>query len=163
MFLYLMRHGIAEDFDPSRHRNDSERELTAEGRDKLKKQAHGLATLDLGVELIVCSPYARARATADIARSAFKNVELIESDTLVPHAMPKVTLHGLSKLPISHAVMLVGHEPHLSALTATVLGHETLQVEMKKGALVGLELDRFEPRAGRLHFLLPPKVLRSIS
>jgi phosphohistidine phosphatase len=60
--IYLLRHGIAEDSTP-----DSERALTAEGREKLRRVLARARSADVTPSLILSSPYRRAIETAEIA------------------------------------------------------------------------------------------------
>jgi phosphohistidine phosphatase len=55
--------------------------------------------------------------------------------------------------------MIVGHEPDFSGLIRALTGGAA---EMKKGGLARIDADAIEPGAGRLIFLLPPRVLRAI-
>jgi phosphohistidine phosphatase len=54
---------------------------------------------------------------------------------------------------------MASHEPLMSSLTAYLLGCPAMQVDMKKAALVRIDLDRFgpEPR-GLLKWMLTPSV-----
>ena len=62
MQIYLLRHGIAEDGTP-----DSDRALTAEGREKLRRVLARARSADVAPTLILSSPYRRAVETADVA------------------------------------------------------------------------------------------------
>ncbi|MDP4236553.1 MAG: hypothetical protein Q8919_08920, partial [Bacteroidota bacterium] len=57
-------------------------------------------------------------------------------------------------------MMLVGHEPHLSAFGSALLGSTTPVIEMKKAAIAKFELTRLDvPRMrGQLVALFPPKI-----
>lgn len=161
MLICLLRHGIAEEFNPSRHRHDSDRALTAQGRDELTQQVAGLTRLELPIDVIVKSPYLRATETAQLASAAFGEVEMQTSEHLVPHARLKDTLAVLASIQGAEGVLLVGHEPHLSSLGALLLGDEQLSIEMQRASLLGIELARLEaPWRGVLRFLIPAKVLR---
>ena len=65
MQIYLLRHGIAEDAAPGRP--DSERALTEEGRDKLRRVLRRARSADAAPSLILSSPYRRALETAALA------------------------------------------------------------------------------------------------
>jgi phosphohistidine phosphatase len=163
--LYLMRHGIAEDFDPSAMRSDSERKLTREGKDKLNEQAKGFPALELDIGLVLSSPYTRARQTADIIMGSFsKKLSLEITDDLVPEADPQAVLEYLAARDVTVPTLCFGHEPHISTLASYVLsGDSTLAIEMKKGSLVGLQLPRLRPPfRGLLTMLVPPRALRAI-
>jgi phosphohistidine phosphatase len=60
--IYLLRHGIAENTTP-----DSERALTPEGREKLRRVLARARAADVALSLILSSPYRRAIETAEIA------------------------------------------------------------------------------------------------
>lgn len=164
--LYVMRHGIAEDFDPSSMRSDADRKLTREGKDKLQEQAEGVAKLDLDVGLILMSPLVRARQTAEIIAAALKKkIPMEVANELVPNEDPERILELLAAKNVSVPTLLFGHEPHLSTLVSIVLtGKPDAAIEMKKGMLVGLELMRLAPPfRGMLRFSLPPRVQRSLN
>ncbi|MCC6810613.1 MAG: phosphohistidine phosphatase SixA [Deltaproteobacteria bacterium] len=163
--LYLMRHGIAEDFDPASMKSDADRKLTKEGKDKLAEQAKGVRALDLDLGLLVTSPFTRARQTAEIVAGALDaKLPLEIASELVPNADPEQILEYLAAKKASAPTLLFGHEPHLSTLVSIVLsGKSEIAVEMKKGALVGLELMRLQPPfRGHLRFLIPPRALRGL-
>ena len=56
--------------------------------------------------------------------------------------------------------MLVGHEPLLSAVYAYLLGSGSVQIDVKKGSLGRVDVDRFNgaPR-GVLRWLIHPKLV----
>jgi phosphohistidine phosphatase SixA len=58
-------------------------------------------------------------------------------------------------------VLLVGHEPYLSAFIALLCaGGEPLSVTLKKGGLCRLEVERLRcGRCASLEWLLPPRLL----
>ena len=65
MQLYLLRHGIAE--DQKAGRPDSERALTSEGREKLRRVLKRARSADCVPALILSSPYRRALETSAVA------------------------------------------------------------------------------------------------
>jgi len=163
MIVYLMRHGIAEDFDPANMRADADRRLTKEGREKMVAQASGVQALNLAIDLFISSPYTRARQTAEIVTTALnKTLELAVE--LVPHAEPEAILEWLAARNVTTDVMLFGHEPHLSSLGALILsGRQDIMIDMKKGSLLGLEIPRLHaPYRGILHSLIPARSLRKM-
>src|SRR5580692_3374747 len=88
MEIYLLRHGIAEEGRAGGR--DSDRALTAEGRDKLRrvlKRAH-----DAGVRpgVILASPYKGAMETAQMAVEALEYPgEIVKTRALIPDASPQ--------------------------------------------------------------------------
>ena len=67
--LYLVRHAVAEERGPA-WPDDSQRPLTEEGAKRWRRQAAGLAALEARPDLILTSPFTRARQTADLLAAA---------------------------------------------------------------------------------------------
>jgi phosphohistidine phosphatase len=144
MEIYLLRHGIAENGRPGGR--DSDRALTAEGQEKLRrvlKRAHQ-AGVQPGV--ILASPYRRAVETAEIAAEALEyRGEIVKTQWLVPDASPQQAWNDICSRRSEPAILLASHEPLMSSLTAFLLSSLALQVDMKKGALVRVDCDNFGP------------------
>ena len=158
MQIYLLRHGIAE--DPKPGHPDSERPLTAEGRDKLRRVLRRARAADLDPSLILSSPYLRARETAAVAAEvlAYKG-EIVRTPALVPEASPFDTWEEIRKREGERAILLASHEPLMSSLAAFLLDSPALHVDMKKAALVRIDCERFGPKAsGVLKWMLTPGV-----
>src|ERR1051325_10595965 len=71
MKLYLVRHGIAEEAKDTKP--DGQRALTPEGIEKFKQAAKGFARMldeEETIAVILTSPLARARQTAEILAKA---------------------------------------------------------------------------------------------
>lgn len=166
MQLLLLRHGIAEARDPAGGREDADRVLTPEGRDKVRQVARGLRRLNVAPDLILSSPLARARQTAEIVAEVLRLSERVRfSDHLATsgaHAELIRELRGWEPAP--ETVLLVGHEPDLSELTGLLLtGRPTLEMRFKKAGLCRLTLDRIEFGPGAvLDWFVPPKILRAL-
>lgn len=162
MNIVLLRHGPAgEREDWARTgRPDAERPLTPEGRRKVKAAARGLARL-LGKapDLVVTSPRARARQTAELVAAELGS-PLAESPLLLPHRTPKSLAAWMSGLQ-EETVVLVGHEPHLSRVASWLMtGLARPVLSLKKGQALLLEAAKAEPGGARLHWSAPPRLLR---
>jgi len=72
MKLCILRHGIAAELGEDGSQVDSERKLTREGREKLKCVADALGEMEMAFDLILSSPYARARQTAEQVAARLK-------------------------------------------------------------------------------------------
>lgn len=156
MEIYLVRHGIAE--DPKIGQQDSDRALTAEGRDKTAWVAKALRREIGAVPFIVHSPYLRARETAEIFHRHFPEAELRMGQGLRPHDPPEVGLSSALEIAGKKTAMIVGHEPHLGMLASHILtGDVQASIQFKKAGVAAFEW----AGAGfsRLLFLLPPKFL----
>ena len=83
MNVYLLRHGIAEDYSVSAR--DEDRELTQEGIEKLKLASAGWKRVIGHIDRVFSSPLIRARQTAEILHQAAGVEEPIaEAPQLVP-------------------------------------------------------------------------------
>ena len=161
MNLYILRHGIA--VEPTAHgfAKDADRPLTPEGERKLLQIAKAMEALDLTFDLILSSPYLRARHTAEIVAEALKARKKLElSDNLTPGGSTKKLVELLNHLqPPPENVLLVGHEPYLSGLISLLVsGDATLAVVMKKAGLGKLTTESLKHgRCAALEWLLTPK------
>jgi len=151
--IYLLRHGIAENSTP-----DSERALTAEGREKLRRVLARARAADVAPSLILTSPYRRAVETADVAVEVLGyQGKVVKTRALVPEASPFDTWEEIRKRPDESAILLASHEPLMSSLAAFLLASPGLMVDMKKAALVRLDCERLGPEPkGVLKWMLTP-------
>ncbi|MFM2304727.1 MAG: hypothetical protein RLZZ135_2139 [Cyanobacteriota bacterium] len=167
MYLYLIRHGIAEDLDP--HNLDSIgsdelRSLTKIGRKKMAQIADRLYKSGLKFDLIVTSPLVRARQTADILIDSKLSTKLEISSALSPAGniqswLAELKLHP--EQPLTN-IAIVGHEPNLSEWAElSIFGNICHRLMLKKGGIIGLEFptDPIEIGTAQLYCLIPPKIL----
>ena len=109
--LYLVRHAIAEERGPA-WPDDSQRPLTAEGAKRWRREATGLVAIDARPDLILTSPFTRARQTADLLAAAFaKKPKVVELPALQPGVKPRDVLRALQPEGRIASLALVGHEP----------------------------------------------------
>jgi phosphohistidine phosphatase len=162
MDLYILRHGIAVEPGSPGYAKDADRPLTPEGVRKLRQVAQAMEALGLSFDLILSSPYVRARQTAECVaktlKAARKRVEL--ADSLTPGGSTKKLVELLNRLqPTPESVLLVGHEPYLSGLISLLVsGKESFTVTMKKGGLGKLSTESLQHgRCAALEWLLTPK------
>jgi phosphohistidine phosphatase len=153
---YLLRHGIAEDARSGQP--DSERALTGEGEEKLRGVLKRARAAGVELSAILSSPYRRALQTAAIAAEVLEyKGKVRETRALLPEASPYDLWEELRSLQGESAVLLASHEPLRSGTAALLLASPSLQVNMKKGALVRIDCERLgrEPR-GVLKWMLTP-------
>jgi len=157
--IWLLRHAAAEERASSGR--DADRTLTVDGHKRAREVGRGLAALEPGIALVLTSPYARARQTAEAAARALKlSGNLRESAALEPDRDPEEILDEIRAERVE-SVLLVGHEPHMGALLGRlVLGRGGHAMPMKKAAVARVEWEG--SGAGSLRALLPPKVLARI-
>jgi len=157
MELYILRHGIAEERGAG---PDADRALTDEGRRKLRSVLERAAKAKASPSLILTSPYKRALETAEMAARVLRcEKKIAHTDLLLPEAAPDTFWEEVRARRHETALLAAGHEPMLSATAAWLLGAPQIQIDLKKGALVRIDLDRFGPRPqGVLRWLLTPRL-----
>jgi phosphohistidine phosphatase len=130
--------------------------LTDKGRRDVRRVAEHLRKTKTKVDLVLTSPYVRARQTAEIAAQILR-VEIAESRHLTPSADPQKLWLELAQYA-GKTVMLAGHEPNMSALVHFLLGAE-FTIDFKKGGVVRIETDDppAEPK-GILKWMLTPRL-----
>ncbi|HVV44334.1 MAG TPA: hypothetical protein VHC72_03990, partial [Bryobacteraceae bacterium] len=115
-----------------------------------------------GVEpsLILSSPYRRAMETARIAADEFAwKGDIIRSSALTPAKSPEEVWTELRDYRKEPAVLLASHEPLLGRLVAHLLSSPALRVEMKKAAMVRIDVENSGPvPRGTLCWMLTPKL-----
>ena len=157
MFLYVLRHAIAE--DRSEAESDFARQITCPGRRKAKRVMRRARRMGVRPATILTSPLPRAAQTAAIAQRELQ----CQADPLVTESLvPYVGVADLWSEIRSHAragdVLVVGHNPQLSSLVAWTIGARQDALWLKKSGLVKLDVGAAAayPRA-ELAWLLTPK------
>lgn len=165
MVLYLVRHAIAVENGTPGY-SDEDRPLTEEGIDRMQRAARGLARLIDPPDLIASSPLLRAKQTAEILAVALQSRDgVTEWADLIPtaaanKALPQIKSQGTD----ASAVMLVGHEPHLSLLTALLMGTAPHAFAFKKGGVCALECPaKITQGSAKMLWFLTPKQLRQLA
>lgn len=155
MQVHLLRHGTAEEIPAGG--SDSERKLTPEGREEVRR-AIECACPAMAPTLILSSPYARAVETAEIAAKVVGYAgNIVRTEALVPSASPHLVWQEIRGRPDESQILLAGHEPLLSQLTAYLLNCPALHVDMRKATLVRIDIDRLAGKpCGLLKWVLPP-------
>ena len=167
MRILIIRHGVAEEAEAgsgSKAQEDALRELTKDGRRKMRKAAKGLNRIVPSVDLIASSPLARACQTAEIVASAFGGVRVVQIAALSPRKPPAQLLDWINAHPPDSTVALVGHEPHLSTFLCWILtGLQESFISLKKGSVA--LVDTSTPVAagrGKLLWVMKSSQLRKI-
>jgi phosphohistidine phosphatase len=143
MNLYLLRHAIAAERDPYKYPDDALRPLTATGSKKMIRIADALYKMGLQVDLILSSPFLRARQTAEIARKRLhlRKDRLLLIDALAPSGDPGQLIKEIQNKFMVDRLLLVGHEPDLSNLISLLLSGDTsIPVTMKKAGICCLSI-----------------------
>ncbi len=166
MRIYLVRHSNAVDPGTPGYEDDSQRPLTEKGRDKMNKIASGLKKMNLKPDLIVSSPYVRARQTAEILAKVLKyKRNIIFSDALVPMGNTDEIIGEINEKYDVDELVLVGHEPFISNLIGVLTAaNPDIAINMKNGGVCCLSVDDLHvERTAILEWLLTPKILSALS
>ena len=138
--LYVVRHGIAVGRESPVE--DAFRPLTTKGRRRFRKTAKAFSRVARKLDLILTSPLVRAVQTAEILASAAKHGEVAVLEELDPQVPVETLVEAVAmRTNGAKAVALVGHEPQLSELIAALAGVAPEELDLKKGAIVRLDMD----------------------
>jgi phosphohistidine phosphatase len=157
--LYLVRHAFAAERGDE-YPDDAKRPLTSQGMARFRKAARGLVEIGAEVDLILSSPFVRARQTADILSEQLRgHPPVVETNALVPGAAHADLVAELANHAKRSALALVGHEPGIGTTAARLVGAKGA-FEFKKGAVCRIDVSSLPPAGpGRLVWFAPPKML----
>lgn len=157
MKLYFLRHGRAENRVDWQGR-DADRPLTSVGEEAMRREAEALRAMGLALDLIVTSPLARARRTAEIVADGLGLTDRLMEDARLAPGFDVARLEQLlAAYGSAGPVMVVGHEPDFSETVAELIGGG--DVVMKKGGLARVDVAAPAAGGGRLVWLLTPPLL----
>lgn len=153
MILYFLRHGDAGEAWAA---NDDERPLSAKGEAALQAAAGIWGRLKLRPDVVITSPLARARQTADLLCDGIHAAERpVVDERLRPGAGWGEVARAMADHPQAARVCFVGHEPDFSQVVAELTGASSIR--MRKGGLACVEFYGVpEPGTGELAWLLDP-------
>lgn len=134
MELYLVRHAEAQ--ERTENLLDDLRHLTRRGRKQAAKLGRRLKKNRVRPAVLITSPLVRAVQTAELlAAELGSNILVTAHAGLSGTADATEVAELLRQSAAQRAVMLVGHEPQLSALAALLLGYEHVAPLAKAGCL----------------------------
>ncbi len=155
MEIYLVRHGAAytKEEDPERHLND-------DGLNQCHLTGKALRRLDIMFDIIVSSPKARARQTAEIIAEevGYSRKEIKITETLQPTTDPKDTISFLNDLTDTRRVLLAGHLPLLGNLAPALLNKSSaFSFYFETGTVCLIEVQHPISHAGDFQWFLAPE------
>jgi len=134
MDIYLVRH--AEALERKEGLADEVRHLTRRGRKQAAKQARRMKKNKVRPELILTSPLVRAVQTAELLAAEIGQGAVVAAHpSLAFDADAAAVVTMLREAGKLQSVMLVGHEPQLSAVAALLLGYEHIAPLAKASCL----------------------------
>ncbi|MEK6765381.1 MAG: phosphohistidine phosphatase SixA [Planctomycetota bacterium] len=161
MEIYLVRHGAAhtKEDDPERHLNNN-------GLNQCRLTGKALNRLDITFDLVISSPKARARQTAEIIADevGYQKNEIKVTETLEPTASPKDTISYLNNFADKKRLMLAGHLPLLGNLASELLSRNSqISLYFEAGAVCQIDVDQPISYTGIFRWFLTPEQLRLIA
>ncbi|HEX4418675.1 MAG TPA: phosphoglycerate mutase family protein [Kofleriaceae bacterium] len=119
MRIYLVRHGDAIPEEDAG--SDRDRWLSARGREAVRVLGRLLREQAVAPDAILSSPLPRAVQTAELLAASLDHLGIVSSRRcLEPSAQPRVAATAIREA--GESVLVVSHEPILSALGAFLLG-----------------------------------------
>ncbi|MDZ7640347.1 MAG: histidine phosphatase family protein [Bryobacterales bacterium] len=163
MTVYLLRHAIAE--NRASTGLDRDRALTAEGIRKLEIVLRVAARAGAAPTQILASPYARTVETAAVARRELGvSAEVSLSGAFTPDSSPMAAWEEIRAWQKNEPLLVVTHEPLVSALFSFLLGVSEYVHDFKKSGLAMLEVQRSGTRpAATVRWILTPALAAAIA
>ncbi len=160
MLLYILRHGEATE----QGYEDAERPLSSLGKEQSLTIAKALKSLGVSFDAIISSTLERSVQTAKIIEKELEVQKFSMTQYLVPGSDHLELIKELNDLKYEQ-VLLVGHEPHLSALISLLVNGKTYShIEIKKGSLALVESPSpIEKGKASLKWLLTLELLQRIT
>lgn len=161
MEIFILRHGDAAHVAPK----DSERRLTARGKDELHTVLSSCQAELGGVSRMLVSPYVRTQQTSRIAAEYLRPSVVTEvSNLLVPEADPSKLMEYLQQLQQSQqgnecSVMLVSHQPLVGVFLDRLCGFDVGAYRMGTSTLASIEAEVVAADMGQLRWLRQPSDL----
>jgi phosphohistidine phosphatase len=158
--LYFLRHGRSVARSQWTEGDDT-RPLTDDGKVAMAHEAATFARLGLRPDIVISSPLTRALQTAEIAVTGMGIPERLE---VSPDLASGFGSKRLSRLLRVHSdagrIMLVGHEPDMSATIEKLTG---ARVVFSKGGAARIDVETTGTKAARLVWLLQGETLDGAS
>ncbi|HAT71461.1 MAG TPA: hypothetical protein DCS63_01420 [Elusimicrobia bacterium] len=118
--IVLLRHGHALSAREAGVASDAERPLSPLGETEVRAAAERLLTAGFAPDVIISSPFLRARRTADIAASVFPAARR-QTSAALSDGPAQAVMDLVEGLP-GGSTLLVGHQPLLGAVAGFRLG-----------------------------------------
>lgn len=144
---------------------DSERPLTEKGTKKMRQIAKKLKKIGISFDVVLSSPFRRAKETAEIVAKEFHCEGALKfSRHMKVGGDPVALIDELKKdYGKSESILLVGHEPYLSGLISTLIsGEDNIPIALRKGGICKLSVGSLRyGRCATLEWLMAPSQIIS--
>ena len=154
MNLFILRHGEAESlYFKGGASKDSQRQLTERGRREVAAVIERHQTELQTVTNIFASPYVRAQQTAQIVAQALGQAKLDTLNVITPNHSTTDVMKFLVKQDENDTILLVSHQPLVSAIIADLCETPQHQIRMHTAALASISLQPVASGMGQLNFI----------
>jgi phosphohistidine phosphatase len=155
MKLYFVRHATASRKSTWR-KDDDLRPLTRIGRLRFRTAVESLVRAGVFTpDKILSSPLVRAVQSAAILNKALDGKVPIEEEWRLGHSFDVDDLRVLlAQKPRVKSLAIVGHNPSMCEVLSQITGGA--DIDLRKGAVVLLEITDAKMPSGRLMWLAPP-------
>ena len=157
MKIWFIRHAEAVDWETFPG-SDHERPLTDRGIQRSKASFANLAKKVNAPDLVFSSEAIRAWETAQLFCDAFNVSDYVKTPVLNPGSSYKAIRKLVESVPDgTNMIVLIGHEPDFSSTVSQWTSGGTLNIKLKKGSLVELNVNG--SGTATLTMSVPPKIL----
>ena len=156
-----MQHGqaLSEEQDPQRY-------LSPEGKTQIGRTAIALKKMGASFDLMISSPKARAKESAEIIAGtlSYPLKEIEVTDTLAPNSSPEDFINFLTEFKNRERVFIAGHLPSLHNIALHLLCEScSINIKFEMGGVMRVDAERLPTRQGILRYYLLPEQLNLIS
>ncbi len=153
MHLLLIRH--AEALPAAAGQPDASRPLSAAGEQQAHHLARFLHRIQHCPQLILTSPYRRARQTADIIATISSETVVVEDAALSPLADPESAKNLLLSFSDFPLIACVTHQPLITTLTGILLHLSAPPLRIAPATVLFLTLSPHATPLAQLYGMLP--------
>lgn len=159
MNVYLIRHAEAEKVSPNK--KDSERLLTEEGKASLHNAVKFWKRGILKIDIIISSPYLRAKQTAEIISEHFQLKDKFFVDNKLAPGCKTKDIIEIANMFNSDDIAFVGHQPDLSEHLEELIASKDISLSFKPATVAKISFEgRVKTQRGMLKYLLPTKFFK---
>ncbi len=163
MELYLLRHSFSE--ERSATGRDADRTLTAEGIANLQRVLELARNAGVRPSLILSSPYARAKQTAEIAARTFEyDGNVLHVPAFAPDSSPFRAWEEIRVHDGEASLLVAAHEPLLSSTVAWFAGSTREMIRFVPAAMVRIDFAELSPHPnGVMRWMISPELVGRIA
>lgn len=159
MNVYLIRHAEAERISPLI--KDSERTITAEGKKALENAIKFWKVAISQIDILLSSPYLRAKQTAEIVSENFGLTDKFFVDNKLAPGCKTKDIIELANMFKVEDIAFVGHQPDLSEHLEALISDQNINISFKPATIAKINFEgKVKPQRGTLKYLLPPKFFK---